>query len=171
MSQESAEIVVQLLSPDIGKRNVCNTLPPTIGDGMGKNTGKIALLAAGYLLGKSKSIKTAALIAGGVAYGRLTAQQNQDDESSGSLLSQFTNSPELQRITSGLSDAARSAVSATASKGMESLNESLKNRSTALREQNGTSEGSGEDSEAQQDTDDSEKSDEASKEATESGGS
>ena len=73
---------------------------------MASCTKKITLLAAGYLLGKSKGMKSVLLVAGGVAYGRLMSQRSNDDESSGALVSKFSNSPELQRATSGLAEAA-----------------------------------------------------------------
>lgn len=130
---------------------------------MANSTKKITLLAAGYLLGKSKGMKSVLLVAGGVAYGRLMTQRKGDDESHGSLVSKFSNSPELQRVTSGLAEAARGAFSATASKGLETLNENLQNRTAALREDGGSAE--------PQDPEESEDSEPvAEEEATESGG-
>lgn len=45
---------------------------------MGNKTKQMALLAAGYLLGRTKNMKTILLVAGGVAYGRLTGQRDDD---------------------------------------------------------------------------------------------
>lgn len=145
---------------------------------MASCTKKITLLAAGYLLGKSKGMKSVLLVAGGVAYGRLMSQRSNDDESSGALVSKFSNSPELQRVTSGLAEAARGAFSATASKGLETLNENLQNRTAALREEGGSEEQPAESEDAtesdeaeSQETEESEDSEQvAEDEATESGG-
>lgn len=156
---------------------------------MANSTKKIALLAAGYLLGKSKSkgLKSVLLIASGVAAGRMTASQGQDDESNESMVSKFSNSAELQRVTSGLAEAARGAFSATASKGLETLNENLQNRTAALRDDDEsddeqdsgaenaseTDEAESQEAEASEAAEDSEDSEEASAddaEATESGG-
>ena len=52
---------------------------------MGNSAGQLAVLAAGYLLGRSKSMKTVLMVAGGVVYGRLTATRDQTNDSSGSL--------------------------------------------------------------------------------------
>jgi len=147
---------------------------------MANSTKKITLLAAGYLLGKSKGMKSVLLIAGGVAYGRLMTQRGGDDESNESIVSKVSNSPELQRVTSGLAEAARGAFSATASKGLETLNENLQNRTATLREDSGSDEdqASGSENETEsnqaepQEAEESEDSEEASAdaEATESGG-
>lgn len=115
---------------------------------MANSTKKITLLAVGYLLGKSKGMKSVLLIAGGVAYGRLMTQRGGDDESNESIVSKFSNSPELQRVTSGLAEAARGAFSATAAKGLESLNENLQNRTAALREDDEQSGESGNEAES-----------------------
>lgn len=126
------------------------------------NGKRVAILAAGYLLGRTKTIKTAVLLAGGIAYGRMTAQ-GENDKSNGSIMSKFSSSPELQKISSGLAEAARGAVAATASKGMESLNENLQKRSAALRgddDSEDSTEASNEDSEESQDAGGSDESDE-----------
>lgn len=115
---------------------------------MANSTKKITLLAVGYLLGKSKGMKSVLLIAGGVAYGRLMTQRGGDDESNESIVSKFSNSPELQRVTSGLAEATRGAFSATAAKGLESLNENLQNRTAALREDDEQSGESGNEAES-----------------------
>lgn len=127
------------------------------------NGKRVAILAAGYLLGRTKTIKTAVLLAGGIAYGRMTAQ-GENDKSNSSLMSKFSSSPELQKISSGLAEAARGAVAATASKGMESLNENLQKRSAALRGDDESAEDSAqtsdEDSEEAQDAEGSDESEE-----------
>ncbi|OAV59472.1 hypothetical protein [Enteractinococcus helveticum] len=105
---------------------------------MGNNAGQLAVLAAGYLLGRSKSMKTVLMVAGGVAYGRLTAPRREESDSPGSLISRFSNS--------GIAAAARDAITSSATKGMETLNKNLQSRSEALR---GTS-----DDEAGEDVDD-----------------
>jgi hypothetical protein len=115
---------------------------------MGNNAGQMALLAAGYLLGKSKNLRTVLLVAGGVAYGRLTAPRKDDEGASESLLSRFG--------SSGFLDAARDVVTTTASKGVESLNKNLQGRTEELRNQNGSR------------SDDSEQGSEESSESTES---
>gem|GEM_PF-2602475 len=129
--------------------------PPIIGDGMGNNTKQMALLAAGYLLGRTKTMKTVLLVAGGVAYGRLTAQRD-DEQQTDSTAKSLLNSPELQRITSGLADAARGVVSATASKGVEMLNQNLQNRSAALRENTESTQSTDQQGESQEDAEGSE---------------
>lgn len=96
---------------------------------MGNNAGQLALLAAGYFLGKSNNLRTVLLVAGGVAYGRLTAQGSNDD-SSDSLLSRLS--------SSGLMDSARDVVTSTASKGVESLSKNLQSRTEELRSHNGS---------------------------------
>lgn len=139
------------------------------------NAKQVAILAAGYLLGRTKTIKTAALLAGGIAYGRMTAQSE-----NGSIVSKFSGSPEIQRISSGLAEAARGAVAATASKGVESLNQNLQKRAAALRgDDDASTEGSSEqaeegqaseESEAPQEAQDDEESAAESDNANESGG-
>lgn len=146
---------------------------------MANSTQKIALLAAGYLLGRSKGLKSVLLVAGGVAYGRLVSQQG-GDGSSGSVVGKFTESPELQRVTSGLAEAARGAFAATASKGVETLNETLQNRTAALRDDSESQDDDSSEADnatdtdeaASQDAEESKDSEEASvdAEATESGG-
>ncbi len=123
---------------------------------MGNNTKQMALLAAGYLLGRTKTMKTVLLVAGGVAYGRLTAQRDDDEQQTGSIAKSLSNSPELQSITSGLAEAARGVVSATASKGVEMLNQNLQNRSAALRENTESTQSTDQQGETQRDDDDSE---------------
>lgn len=134
------------------------------------STKQAAFLAAGYLLGRTKTIKTLVLLAGGVAYGRMTAQRGKDDGSSGSILSKFSGSHELHRISSGLAEAARGAVAATATKGVESLNQNLQKRTAALREEDEATDQASEDSDEQQDAQETEQSEAESEEATKSGG-
>lgn len=109
---------------------------------MGKNAGQLALLAAGYFLGRSKNLRSVLLVASGVAYGRMTASRG--DDSGSSLLGGLG--------ASSLASAAREAVTSTATKGMESLNKNLQSRTEALRSQNG----SADESESEQESDDSE---------------
>ena len=92
---------------------------------MGNNAGQLALLAAGYLLGKSKSMKTVLMVAGSVAYGRLTAPRSNDNDTSESLLSRVSGS--------GIAETARDAISSTATKGVETLTKNLQSRSETLR--------------------------------------
>lgn len=92
---------------------------------MGNNAGQLALLAAGYALGRSKRMRTALLIAGGVAVGRMTAPRGKGDDESGSLLSGLANS--------SLANSAREMFVSTATKSIESLNNNLQSRSEALR--------------------------------------
>lgn len=75
---------------------------------MGTTTERVVLLAAGYLLGRSKKSKLALMVAGSVAYGRLSGRK--DGESSGSITDQVTRNPEQQRVSSGISEAARETV-------------------------------------------------------------
>lgn len=139
------------------------------------NAKQVAILAAGYLLGRTKTIKSAMLLAGGIAYGRMTAQNE-----NGSIVSKFSDSPEIQKISSGLAEAARGAVAATASKGVESLNQNLQKRSAALRGDDDTSteesseqaedEHASEESETPQQDQDAEETEAESSNASESGG-
>lgn len=124
------------------------------------NAGQLALLAAGYLLGKSKrkSIRNVLLVAGGVAYGRMTAAQSDDSDSSGSILGRLG--------SFGLADAAREAVTTTATKGMESLNKNLQSRSEALRNSGQTADES--DEETEEESEDSKKATTKSTKAGES---
>lgn len=124
---------------------------------MGNKTKQMALLAAGYLLGRTKNMKTILLVAGGVAYGRLTGQRDDDGQQTGSITDALP--PELQRISSGLAEAARGAVSVSASKGVEMLNQNLQNRASALRE-NAESSNQDQSDETQRDAEASEASDE-----------
>lgn len=86
--------------------------------------------------------------------------------------------PRNYSVTSGLAEAARGAFSATASKGLETLNENLQNRTAALREEGGSEEQPAESEDAtesdeaeSQETEESEDSEQvAEDEATESGG-
>ncbi|HJF14382.1 MAG TPA: hypothetical protein K8V32_06180 [Enteractinococcus helveticum] len=124
---------------------------------MGNSAGQLAVLAAGYLLGRSKSMKTVLMVAGGVVYGRLTATRDQTNDSSGSLLSGFT--------SSAIADTARDAITSSAIKGMETLNRNLQNRSEALR--GSAKEQSDDNNEA--DVDDAEATEEETTQATKSG--
>ena len=124
---------------------------------MGNSAGQLAVLAAGYSLGRSKSMKTVLMVAGGVVYGRLTATRDQTNDSSGSLLSGFT--------SSAIADTARDAITSSAIKGMETLNRNLQNRSEALR--GSAKEQSDDNNEA--DVDDAEATEEETTQATKSG--
>ncbi|GAA4474475.1 hypothetical protein GCM10023190_08440 [Enteractinococcus fodinae] len=106
---------------------------------MGNNAGQLALLAAGYALGKSKTMRTALLVAGGVAFGRMTASRDSDD-GSGSLLSGLANS--------SLANSAREMVVSTASQSLETLNKNLQSRTESMRNQGE----SDEDSQSEEDT-------------------
>lgn len=135
---------------------------------MGNNAGQLALLAAGYLLGKSKSMRTVLMVAGGVAYGRLTAPRSEGDDNTGSLLSRLGGS--------GIADTAREVLTTTAVKGAESLNKNLQSRSEALRG-DGTSDEDAEDDTADQESaedeavEETEESEEAPAKATKGGDS
>lgn len=118
---------------------------------MANNAGQLAVLAAGYLLGRTRSMRTVLMVAGGVAYGRLTAPNSDGESASGALLSRLG--------SSSLAEAARDAITTTATKGVESLNKNLQERSESLRNP-GASEEESEDQEAAED--------EASEESTDS---
>src|SRR5699024_12762536 len=102
------------------------------------------------------------------------------NEANVSIVIYVPKSPSLQSVTSDLTEAARVAFSPTASKGLETLNENLQNRTATLREDSGSDEeqASGSENETEsnqaepQEAEESEDSEEASAdaEATESGG-
>ncbi len=127
---------------------------------MANNAGQLAVLAAGYLLGRTRSMKTVLMVAGGVAYGRLTAPNGDGESASGALLSRLGNS--------SIAEAAREAITTTATKGVESLNKNLQERSEALRNP-GSSDEESEDKEAADDeaSEDSEDQEAADDEASE----
>ncbi|HEY4577793.1 MAG TPA: hypothetical protein VIG67_08080 [Yaniella sp.] len=133
---------------------------------MGNNAGQLALLAAGYALGKSKKLRTALLVAGGVAFGRMTAPSG-DGEGKGSLLSGLANSD--------LANSAREIVTSTASKSLEALNENLQSRTEALRDQS-SDESTGEEEEqtdeeqTPEESEEAETSEETSSNSKKSGG-
>ncbi|GAA4112229.1 hypothetical protein GCM10022249_12410 [Enteractinococcus coprophilus] len=87
-------------------------------------------------------MKTVLMVAGGVAYGRLTAPNSDGESSVGSLLSSLG--------SSSIAEAAREAITTTATKGVESLNKNLQERSETLRNP-GASEEESEDQEGTED--------------------
>lgn len=137
---------------------------------MGNNAGQLALLAAGYALGKSKRMRTALLVAAGVAVGRMTASREEDG--SNSLLSGLANS--------SLANSAREMVVSTATKSVETLNKNLQSRTDSLRNAEQSEEDTAAEeedqteedqvSEEEQESEDAEASEEASSKTKKSGG-
>ena len=98
-------------------------------------------IAAGYVLGRRHKLRTAALVAGAVATGRLSAlggaavKRKTKIGGSGSLLE--TMAPQIGEIASTvrgeLVDAGKAAGAAVVNNRIESLSDSLHQRTEALR--------------------------------------
>ncbi|GAB3526474.1 hypothetical protein [Arthrobacter monumenti] len=112
-----------------------------------------AILFGGYLLGRTKKAKLALTVAGLIGGKQLSS-------SKGGLMSQMNelakSSPEVRKlreqITGKLADAAKGAAMAGATKGIESVNANLQNRTQQL---NSSQESSDHDDDGQQAVDES----------------
>ncbi|WP_026536329.1 hypothetical protein [Arthrobacter sp. H14] len=99
-----------------------------------------AILLGGYLLGRTKKAKLALTVAGLIGGRQLSSNK-------GELMGQVNElakaSPEVKKlreqITGKLADAAKSAAIAGATRGIESVNTNLQNRTQRLNDSNGAS--------------------------------
>ncbi|MFC7401273.1 hypothetical protein [Citricoccus sp. GCM10030269] len=107
---------------------------------MGNNAKWAAALAAGYLLGRTKRMKLVLAVGSGMVFQQFRSSSN---KTLGPVLKQLQDSPEFkqatEKLTSGLTDAAKGAALAPATKGIEALSNNLQERTERLRRSNAPS--------------------------------